>query len=81
MEYTTHLLWEQIGHTPGVIEQAIADRIWTDLVSVLMHSGASMEQNRQALHFLTKLTSEDAVASYALRKSILIEASKWLSTL
>lgn len=81
MRYTTHELWKLVGKVPAVTLQSIADRVWTDLISVLLSSAVGIEENKQALVHLNEILDLHKDSQEEERKAALIKASHWLASL
>ncbi len=79
MKYTTHNLIPLIGKEFSV--QVVLDRVWSDLISVVISSGGDRDKNARALRFLTVLNGVPEGTSEAMWVLYLKDATDWLKTL
>jgi hypothetical protein len=82
MNYTSYKLITLLNGDPTyMVTQVVADRIWCDLVSVLLGSGVDKGTNLTALHYLQQINALSIEYNPDTHIPVLKEAADWLSTL
>jgi hypothetical protein len=83
MNFTSYKLIAYLKTNPhtAVAFQAVSDRVWCDLVAVLLSSGIDKSVNKTALHYLEQINNLNFDYKPDTHIPVIEEAANWLFTL